>query len=139
MKGLQVMNVYKEENGELITDPDLEAGYVYPGQRVKVHHEAVAPVTRIGVLPGTEHCNGGAGLRGTIVVTPGTPAWDEYEECQYYHKYTEAELAARHPPDETDDADLAARVDKLETGKENQTDVDELQEALELLLSGVTE
>lgn len=131
--------ILDELTKEPIESPDLSAGYLYDGQRVTVHHEAVAPVTEIGILPGTEHCNGGAGLRGTIVVTPGTPAWDEYEECQYYHKYTEEELAAQHPPDETDDSGLAARVEKLETGKADQTDVDELQEALDLILSGVTE
>lgn len=134
------MKIYDEITLDEVTAPDLSAGYLYDGQRVTVHHEAVAPVTEIGVLPGTEQCNGGAGLRGTIVVTPGTPAWDEYEDCQYYHKYTEEELAAaKHPPDETDDSGLDARVEKLETDKANQTDVDELQEALDLILSGVTE
>lgn len=133
------MKIYDELTGELLTDPNLSAGYLYSGQRVTVHHEAVPPVTEIGILPGTEHCNGGAGLRGTIVVTPGTPAWDEYEDCQYYHKYTEEELAAQHPPDETDGSNLAARVEKLENDKANQTDVDELQEALDMILSGVTE
>lgn len=133
------MTVYDEQTGLPVVNPDLSAGYLYDGQRVTVHHEAVAPVTEIGILPGTEHCNGGAGLRGTIVVTPGTPAWDEYEDCQYYHKYTEAELAAQHPPDETDGSNLAARVEELETNKANQTDVDELHEALDLLLSGATE
>lgn len=106
------MNIYDELTGELLTDPDLSAGYLYSGQRVTVHHEAVAPVTEIGILPTTEHCNGGAGLRGPIVVTPGTPAWDEYEECQYYHKYTEEELAAQHPPD-TGDSDEVATWDEL--------------------------
>ena len=133
------MKIYEETTQEEVTNPDLSAGYLYDGQRVTVHHEAVPPVTEIGILPGTEHCNGGAGLRGTIVVTPGTPAWDEYEDCQYYHKYTEEELAARHPPDETDGFNLAARVEELETGKANQDDVDELQEALDMILSGVTE
>ncbi len=106
------MAVYDELTGELLTDPDLSAGYLYDGQRVTVHHDAVEPVTEIGILPGTEHCNGGAGLQGTIVVTPGTPAWDEYEECQYYHKYTEAELAAQHPPD-TGGSDEVATWDEL--------------------------
>ncbi len=133
------MKIYDEETLLEIADPDLSAGYLYDGQRITVHHEAVPPVTEIGILPGTEHCNGGAGLRGTIVVTPGTPAWDEYEDCQYYHKYTGEELAAQHPPDETDGSNLAARVEELETGKANQDDVDELQEALDMILSGVTE
>lgn len=106
------MNIYDELTGELLTDPDLSAGYLYPGQRVTVHHDAVEPVKEVGILPGTENCNCGAGLRGTIVVTPGTPAWDEYEECQYYHKYTEAELAAQHPPD-TGGSDEVATWDEL--------------------------
>lgn len=133
------MNIYDDQTNQIIQTPDLSAGYLYSGHRVTVHHDAVPPVTEIGVLPGTEHCNGGAGLRGTIVITPGTPAWDEYEDCQWYHRYTEEELAAQHPPDETDGSNLAARVEELENGKANQTDVDELQEALDMILSGVTE
>lgn len=107
------MKIYEETTQEEVTNPDLSAGYLYDGQRVTVHHEAVPPVTEIGILPGTEHCNGGAGLRGTIVVTPGTPAWDEYEDCQYYNKYTEEELSAMHPPDPTPAPDTAATWDEL--------------------------
>lgn len=106
------MKIYDEITLDEVTAPDLSAGYLHDGQRVTVHHEAVAPVTEIGVLPGTEQCNGGAGLRGTIVVTPGTPAWDEYEDCQYYHKYTEEELAAQHPPD-TGGSDEVATWEEL--------------------------
>ena len=106
------MKIYDEETLLEIAAPDMSAGYLYSGQRVTVHHDAVEPVTEIGILPGTEHCNGGAGLRGTIVVTPGTPAWDEYEDCQYYHRYTEEELAAQHPPD-TGDSDEVATWDEL--------------------------
>lgn len=106
------MNVYDELTKELLEEPDLKAGYTYPGRRLVAHHEAVNPVTKIDILPGTEHCNGGAGLRGTIVVTPGTPARDEYEDCQYYHRYTEEELAAQHPPD-TGGSDEVATWDEL--------------------------
>lgn len=128
------MEIYDELTGTLLTDPDLSAGYLYSGQRVTVHHEAVPPVTEIGILPGTEHCNGGAGLRGSIVVTPGTPAWDEYEDCQYYHKYTDDELAAQQGDEHPDeDDDITSRVKILEDGQ------NELTEALNMILTGATE
>lgn len=49
----------------------------------------------------------------------------------------EADRAAMPVPDPT--PTMEERVSSLETSKANQTDVDELTEALDLLLSGVTE
>lgn len=86
------MNVYDDITKEIIDAPDLTSGYLYDGKYLVAHHEAVDPVTRIDILPGTEHCNNGKGLRGVIIVSPGSDAWDEYEDCQYYHKYTEDDI-----------------------------------------------
>lgn len=87
------MNIYDELTDELIEDePDLTTGYIYKGKRISVHHDAVDPVIKIDILPGAESCNDGNGLRGPIEVSPGTPAWDEYEDCMYYHKYTSEEV-----------------------------------------------
>lgn len=88
------MNIYDEITGELLSDPDLSLGRLYDGTRVSVHHDEVPPVIETGILQGTESCNDGKGLRGPIVKTPGIPAWDEYEDCQYYHTYTKEELEA---------------------------------------------
>lgn len=85
------MNIYDELTGEPLIDPDLSAGYIYSGQRVAIHHDAVEPVIEIGILPSTENSNGGKGLRGSIAVTPGTLEWDEYEDCLIYHLYTNEE------------------------------------------------
>lgn len=120
--------IYEESTREPVSSPDLDAGYVYDGVLVTGYTEA-----RTEVLPGTVTEARPAGLRHLV------PPQAITEPCQYYHKYTEEELAAQHPPDETDGSNLAARVEELETRKANQTDVDELQEALDMILSGVTE
>lgn len=101
------MNVYDETTGELLAEPDLEVGYTYPGKHFVAHHEAVEEVSHMAVMPGTEHLNGGAGLRGKIVDTPAQDAWDEYEDCLLYHAYTEEELAAQHSPDANGSDEMA--------------------------------
>ena len=72
------MKIYDEITNEELTSPDMSAGYLYGGQRVVRHvpeHDEI--------LPGTD------GWRHRI------PAHDEYEACQYYHAYTEAEIEAQ--------------------------------------------
>lgn len=66
------MNIYHEKTGELIENPDLEAGYTYPGQR----------------YVGTERVI----LRGTVeLYPPDGLGYDKsvYEDCLYYRPYTE--------------------------------------------------
>lgn len=107
------MNIYDELTDELIEgDPDLSLGYTYPGRRFLAHHEAVEEVSHLEVMPGTEAMNGGKGLRGKVVDVPATAAWDEYEDCLYYHTYTDEELAAMRPPDEPE-PDSVATWDEL--------------------------
>lgn len=101
------MNVYHEETMELLPDPDLDLGRTYPGRRFVAHHEAVEEQSHLEVMPGTEAMNGGLGLRGKVVDVPAKAAWDEYEDCLYYHPYTEEELAAMHPPDDGGSDDVA--------------------------------
>lgn len=72
------MKIYDELTGAELTAPDESAGYLYDGQRVVRHvpeHDEI--------LEGTD------GWRHRI------PAHDEYEACQYYHTYTEAEIEAQ--------------------------------------------
>lgn len=93
------MKTYDEKTGLEIESPDLEAGYVYPGRR-KVGTEE-------RVLEGTVTERRPEGLRQLV---------DVYEDCQYYHEYTEDELAAMQPPEEPDPpapADGVATWDEL--------------------------
>lgn len=97
------MKTYHEQTGELIENPDLEAGYTYPGQR----------------YIGTERIV----LEGTVTERRPEGLWqlvDVYEDCQYYHEYTEDELAAMQPPEELSgdtEARLAALEDELAAAK----------------------
>lgn len=91
------MKTYNEKTGELIENPDLEAGYTYPGQR----------------YVGTERVI----LRGTVeLYPPDGLGYDKsvYEDCLYYHTYTEDELAAQHPPDEPNPSDVEKRLTAVE-------------------------
>lgn len=104
---MSITKTYNEKTGELIETPDLEKGYTYPGQRYL----------------GTERVI----LKGTVeLYPPGGLGYDNsvYEDCQWYHEYTEDELAAMHPPDEPQPSDMEKRLTALE---------DELQAAKILL------
>nr|DAE23926.1 MAG TPA: hypothetical protein [Myoviridae sp. ctool15] len=109
------MNIYHETTLERLENPDLTLGRTYPARRFVAHHDAVAEVSHLEVMPGTEAMNGGKGLRGMVIDVPAKDAWDEYEDCLYYHPYTEEELAAMHPPDPqpTPVPDTAATWDEL--------------------------
>lgn len=74
------MNIYDENTLEQIFDPDLEKGYLYDGQ-IKTGTE---PEKRV-VMEGTVTERNPEGLKKVI------PPKDIYEDCQYYHKYTEEE------------------------------------------------
>lgn len=90
------MKTYHEQTRDLIENPDLEVGYVYPGKR----------------YIGTERIV----LEGTVALYPPGGLWYDkpvYEDCQWYHEYTEDELAAQHPPDDPGSANTAATWDEL--------------------------
>lgn len=78
------MKIYDELTGAELTAPDESAGYLYTGQRVVKH---VAETTEI--MAGTVTADCPQGLRHII------PAHDVYEDCQYYHAYTEEEIEAQ--------------------------------------------
>lgn len=91
------MNTYDEITHEPIETPNLEKGYTYPGQR----------------YVGTERVI----LGGTLArYTPDGLGYDKpvYEDCLYYHTYTEDELAAQHPPDEPQPSDMEERLTAVE-------------------------
>lgn len=76
------MKIYDEKTGEVIKSPDLEKGHTYPAQKYLG--------TERRVLAGTVALYPPDGLRVEVPV---------YEDCLYYHAYTEDEWAAMHPPD----------------------------------------
>lgn len=78
------MKIYDELTSAELTAPDESAGYLYAGQRVVKH---VAETTEI--MAGTVTADCPQGLRRII------PAHDVYEDCQYYHAYTEEEIEAQ--------------------------------------------
>lgn len=85
------MKIYDELTQEEIFSPDLEAGFLYDGVivtgRAEEHYE---------IMAGTVTEDRPAGLRRLV------PAQDITEPCQWYHTYTEDELAAMQPPDKKD-------------------------------------
>lgn len=119
---MRVFNIDDQE----ITSPDLSLGRVVPEKRFVSHHPAVAAVEEvwhyeeIAVYP-----NGGKDFT-KVVDVPGVEAveaWDEYEDIMRYIPYTPEELAA------------------IEANRKPTTEeqIAELREALDLILSGVTE
>lgn len=78
------MKIYDETTREEILVPDLSAGYVYDGFIVTGRTEE-----RIEVMEGTVTETRPEGLKHRV------PAQDITEPCQWYHKYTEEELAAQ--------------------------------------------
>lgn len=95
------MKIYDEITREEIQDPDLSAGFVYDGVIVTGRTEE-----RYEVMEGTVTEERPEGLRRLV------PAQDITEPCQWYHTYTEEELAAMHPPDPKP-SDTAATWDEL--------------------------
>ena len=102
------MKIYDEITRQELTDPDLEAGYLYDGTivtgRTEEHYE---------IMEGTVTEERPEGLRRLV------PARDITEPCQWYHTYTEEELAALQPPEVPADVDarLTALEDQLAAAK----------------------
>lgn len=116
-----------DENGIEIESPDNEKGYVVPDRLLVKHHEAIAPVFEQGHYETIkEYPNGGKDV-AWVVDVPGVEAkeaWDEYEDILRYVLYTEEELKA---------------IEEKKNKPTAEDRIKELEEALELLLSGVTE
>lgn len=99
------MKIYDERTRQEVTDPDLEAGYLYDGTivtgRTEAHYE---------IMEGTVTEERPAGLRRLV------PARDITEPCQWYHAYTEEELAAQNPGPGVEER-LAALEEELAAAK----------------------
>lgn len=123
------MRILDEHNIE-IENPDYEFGYLKEEKLFIQHHEAVEAVVEEGhwnVI--AEYPNGGKDVEWVIDVeeVEAAEAWDEYEDIMRYVLYTEEELEERRKA-----AEEAYK-------KSPEYRLKELEEALELLLSGVTE
>lgn len=85
-----------------VENPNLSAGYVYDGFRIVGYTDGGYKVMQDTVTEKRPR-----GLRTWVPPEPIT------EPCQYYHKYTEDELAAMQPTEEPS-ADTEARLAALE-------------------------
>lgn len=85
------MQIYDEQTRQPIQSPDLSAGCLYDGVIVTGRTEA-----HTEVMAGTVTEDRPAGLRRMV------PAQDIAEPCQWYHRYTEEELAAAREPSPLD-------------------------------------
>ena len=124
------MRILDANNNE-ITSPDLTLGHLEKESVFVKHHEPIKEIEETGhheVI--AEYPETGGKDVKWVVDIPGVAArdaWDEYEEIMRYIPYTAEELEEMNMPT------LESRVDTLEN---NTAD---LADALELLLSGVTE
>lgn len=98
------MTIYDESTNLPIEDPDLSAGFVYDGVRIIGYTDGYYKV-----MQGTVTEKRPKGLRTWIPPEPIT------EPCQWYHKYTEEELAQQQ-----EDKDTQKRIAALEKELANQ-------------------
>lgn len=119
------MEIYNEQM-ELIDNPDLTIGYLKSSTRTE-HHEAVEGVEEVWHYETIkEYRNGGKDVQ-KVVDVPGVSAqeaWDEEIPIQIYILYTQEQLDA-----------IEAEKNKPTTEER----IADLEEAFEMILSGVTQ
>ena len=123
------MRILDEHNIE-IENPDSELGYLKEERLFIQHHEAVEAVAETGHFEViAAYPNGGKDVKWIIDVAAveAAEAWDEYEDIYRYIPYTAEELAERQ------------RLAEEAYRNSPEYRIKELEAALELLLSGVTE
>lgn len=130
------MRILDKDNNEL-TSPDFEKGYLKIETIVIKHHEAVEATpgkSHIEVVK--EYSNGG---KDVITVwdekpTEAKAAYDETEEIQRYHLYTEEELKQR----ELEKEEAEAKEKKLESLYSSSMSVEEIVTAKEQMDASIT-
>lgn len=75
--------IFDELTKEPIESPDLSAGTIYDGKRIIGYTEE----TKVPM-------NGTASPRNPMGLYKRVPPQPIYEDCQWYHRYTEEELAS---------------------------------------------
>ena len=122
-----------DQQGNLLEEYDLDLGRLEASKRIE-HHPAVEEVQEKGHWETiAEYPNGGKDVAWVIDVegVEAVEAWDEEIPISIYIPYTQEELDAIEA--EKNKPTTEERLEQLE--KENA----DLKEALDLLLSGVTE
>lgn len=121
------MRIFDQNGVELLEENvDLAKGRLVKDQLFVTHHEAVEAVEEQGHwITVAEYPNGGKDVEWVVDVAgvEASDAWDEYEDILRFIPYSEDELS---------------EIAKLEENTPEHR-IKQLEEALELLLSGVTE
>ena len=112
-----------DENGAVITSPDLTAGHLVDDIET-VEHPAQAAVEELSHYETVaEYPNGGKDVRKVIdrAAVPAAPAWTEQLPIQRYIRYTAEEMAAQEEERKKAEAreKLPERVDALETANDD--------------------
>ena len=119
------MNIY-DEQGNSVMNYDPAKGRLETRKRVH-HHEAIEAIEEQGHWETVAEYpeTGGKDVRWIIDVlgVKAQPAWDQEETYWLYIPYTEAELA---------------QMEELSKAPSQEERIRELEEAIELLLSGAT-
>lgn len=137
------MRILNQNDVEIdLTSIDYEKGYLIEDRLFIAHHDANDFIEEQGHWIVIAECleTGGKEVKW-IVDEPAIPAreaWDEYEYIQRYILYTEEELAAREAEKETEN-NRANRINQLINSGALKEDLQELYEALDMILNGVTE
>ena len=108
-----------DENGALLTNPDLGLGHLVEEQLLLEHHPKVEAIPEQWHYETVaEYPNGGKDI-AKVVDVPGVEekeAWDEYETILRYVPYTEEELAAMKAPTWQDALEAQVMYTALMTG-----------------------
>ena len=124
------MRIFDQNGNELNANSvDYEKGYLEKDRLFIRHHESVEAVEEVFHYEYTVYPNCGKERNKIIDVeaVEAVDAWDEYEDILRYVPYTAEELAEREA------------MEREEYEKSPEYRIAELEAALDLLLSGVTE
>lgn len=123
-----------DSNNKEITSPDLNLGHLVQESVFVKHHDSVSAVAEQGHYKTIrEYPNGGKDVEWVVDIpgVEGKDAWDEYEDIYRYTPYTAEELDEIEK--KRNEPSIYERVRLLES------DAAETKEALNMILSGVTE
>ncbi len=100
------MKIYDEITKEELQESscDLSKGYIYTGQIVTEHVEESYEIMEDSISEDWPN-----GMKQII------PAHDKYEDCKYYHAYTEKELKSKEEADKkaTEAIEREANIDRI--------------------------
>lgn len=112
------MKIYDETLTTKLESPNLTLGHLEPARRFVAHHDAVEQQFHYEVMERTVTDERPEGLRSEVEDVAATDAWDEYEDCQKYVPYTEAELADMAAKKQAEEAEKAAQETAMKKAAE---------------------